>query len=183
MKWRSEVAVVLMVTGALAPVRLVAAQQTAPAPDPECACYEKPGEPGEPGGNTGRLALFGIAGLAVLSGLPFGATSLQGLPFAAAPMPAPALQVATPESPVDAPASPQQLAAAPTRTPGPVAAARTPDALVLPEIERAGVVPPRTATHLPLLAAVGVLMVGGGGVLARRKAQQLKNKRRRFVAF
>lgn len=180
MKWRSEVGVVLMMAGALAPARVLAAQQPPPTgPDSACACYYNPEEPGE-GGNKGKFALLGLAGLAVLSGLPFGATSLQGLPFAAAPSPVPGVRVATPESPTETP-SPASSPTSPTRQVASAAEPVRPVPPPLPVIERAGMVAPKTATHLPLLAALGALMVGSGGLLARRKAQQRKNKRRRFV--
>ena len=177
MKWRSEVAVVLMVAGALAPARVVAQQAPPTEPDSACACHETPGEPGG-GGNNGRLALFGLAGLALLSGLPFGASAIQGLPFAAAPSPVPGVQVAVPDTP-EAPTPGQP--AAPTRDVAMAPDAARPAAPPLPVIEQRGVVPPKTATHLPLLAAVGALMVGSGGWLAHRQARLRKNKRRRFV--
>lgn len=171
---------VLMVAGALAPARVVMAQQqpaaSAKEPDPACACHEKPGE-GD--GNNGRLALLGLAGLALLSGLPFGTTAIQGLPFAAAPSPVPGIQVAVPETPAPTAGQP----AAPTQTLAVAPAAERPGAPPLPVIEQRGVVPPKTATHLPLLAAIGALMVGSGGWLARRQARLRKNKRRRFVTI
>ncbi|HEY0970453.1 MAG TPA: LPXTG cell wall anchor domain-containing protein, partial [Gemmatimonadales bacterium] len=57
------------------------------------------------------------------------------------------------------------------------------DVAPLPAVEqRHGIVPPRTATHLPLLAAAGVLMVGAGALLSRKRSRE-RRRRRRFVAI
>ena len=156
---------------------------TARTPDPACACHADPaGEDSTlvPGGDKpGRtMLILGAAGLAVLSGMPFGGTSLQGLPFAAGPAPAmPSLaEVAEAEGSL----APESVAA-PTVVPTTVRAPGVP-ALLADAAPAAGMIPPRTATHLPLLAAAGLLLVGGGGLLARRDARE-RRRRRRFVAL
>lgn len=192
MTWRSEMVLTLAVLGAAAPTLALAQQK----PDPACACFvtdtptvpgEEPGGDGS-GGGARTLAILGAAGIAVLSGLPFGGTSIQGLPFVVAPVePArPGVQVALEPGlePVllpDAPAAPARALA-----PGALATAAAPAPIVPATIlgapiERAGIVPPRTATHLPLLAAVGVMMMGGGALLARRNTRERRRKRR-FIA-
>jgi len=178
---RSEFFLILGFLGASAPATTAMAQ--APGgitPDPACACYAPPDsseQPGEEGGDKpGKtMLLAGAAGLAVLSGVPFGGTTIQGLPFAAGPLPEPAQLAEAPEVVMPDPI------ATPAATP--IAPPAAPPALVeIPAEADGGIVPPQTATHLPLLAAVGLMMVGSGGILARRSAQERRRKRR-FVAM
>ena len=188
MMWRSKFILSLSLLGVLAPSSLVIAQAQPPAtptPDPACACHADPAGPDTtvvPGedkpGKT--MLILGAAGLAVLSGMPFGGTSLQGLPFAAAP---------APEMPVVAEVAEAEGVLAPDATAAPtvaapVAAAPAPFVPVLTQeaAPAVGMVPPKTASHLPLLAAAGLFMVGSGGLLARRDARE-RRRRRRFVAL
>lgn len=191
MKWRSEMVLAVWVVSMALPQVAAAQSPLVPTPDPACACFvktpEEPGEPGEEPGpdsptnpNKRKWVLLGAAGLAVLSGIPLGATTVQGLPFAAAPeMPG------APQAPVVAEAptveTPSPAPAAEPVVPAVVAAAPAP-VVPLPEVERAGMVPPKTATHLPLLAAAGVFMLGGGTVMARRSARE-RRRRKRFVSL
>lgn len=184
MKWRSQLVLALSLFSVLVPSFAGIAQaQLAPTPDPACACYADPaGEDSTlvPGGDKpGKtMLILGAAGLAVLSGMPFGGTSLQGLPFAAGPAPAmPSLVEVTVAEGALAP----EAAAAPTAAPM-VASAPGVPTLLEDAAPVVGMVPPKTATHLPLLAAAGLLMVGGGGLLARRDARD-RRRRRRFVAL
>ena len=111
----------------------------------------------------------------MLSGVPFGGTTIEGLPVAAGAVPEPAQLAEAPEVVTPDPVAP------PTATP--VAPPVAPPALVeIPEEAAGGIVPPKTATHLPLMAAVGLMMVGSGGMLARKGAQERRRKRR-FVAM
>lgn len=176
---RSELFLILGFIGASAPATTAMAQALGGVtPDPQCACYapsdstEEPGGGGGPPGPPGKTMLVaGAAGLAVLSGLPFGGTTIQGLPFAAAAVPEP-VQVS------EAPG-----AVTPDPVEAPIAPPAAPPALVeLPAEAAGGIVPPSTATHLPLLAAVGLVMVGSGGVLARKGSRERRRKRR-FVAM
>ena len=184
MKWRSQLVLSLSLFAVVAPSFPGAAHaQLAPTADPACACHADPAEQDStlvPGGDKpGKtMLILGAAGLAVLSGMPFGGTSLQGLPFAAGPAPAmPSLAEVAEADGALAPETP----AAPTVVPSVVRAPGVPSLLdeVAPAV---GMVPPSTATHLPLLAAAGLLMVGGGGLLARRDARERRRKRR-FVAL
>ena len=148
------------------------------SPDPACACHAQPDTSTTPGGTPHKtLLLIGAAGLAVLSGLPFGGTSIQGLPFAAASAGPSNIDLADAAGLVS-PAAPTEEAVTPVVPVPKPFVART-----LPEIAAAtGLIPPKTATHLPLLAACGLLMVASGGVLARRGARERRRKRR-FVAL
>lgn len=180
---RSELLLIVGFLGASAPATAAVAQATGGVlkPDPECACYAPTDSTKEPGGGGGgetpgkTMLLAGAAGLAVLSGLPFGGTTIQGLPFAAAPAPGMPSEVQVAEAPGAVAPDP---AATPAMAPTPGA----PALVLVPEEAAAGLIPPKTATHLPLLAAMGVLMVGSGGLLARRGARE-KRRRRRFVAM
>ncbi len=183
MKWRSQLVITLSLFSVLAPSYVGTVHAQAPTPDPACACHADPA--GEdttavPGGDKPGKAMLilGAAGLAVLSGMPFGGTSLQGLPFAAGPAPAmPALAEVVEAEGALAPETPAAPSVVPTAVRAPVV-----PILLEDEAPAAGIVPPRTATHLPLLAAAGLLMVGGGGLLARRDARE-RRRRRRFVAL
>ncbi|MHB1222979.1 MAG: hypothetical protein ACYC2G_02875 [Gemmatimonadaceae bacterium] len=184
MKWQSGLVLALSLLGLTAPTSVALAQAMGTsAPDPSCACHAPPDSSETPGDTPGRtMLIFGAAGLAVLSGVPFGGTSLQGLPFAAAPtdeaLPT-GVQVADAAGTMEPQAPAATLAAPPGVTLAPVPAG----APVIPEMAaQAGMVPPTTATHLPLLAAAGLLMVGGGGLLARRDSRE-RRRRRRFVAL
>jgi LPXTG-motif cell wall-anchored protein len=165
---------------------------------------ETPGTPGTPGGpgtpdsldsaNPRRTWVYlGAAGVALLAGLPLGSSGVQGLPFAAAGTPA----APSGRSVAEATPAPNATAEVPIVSRGDVApsapmlasATPTPAAPVTPEAPEAGspmamlgLVPPKTATHLPLLAALGVLLVGAGGLLARRASRE-RRRRRRFVAI
>ena len=193
MKWRSEMVLVVWLVSMALPQVVAAQGPMVPTPDPACACYVKPpDEPGEepdPDSPTNprnrKWFVLGAAGLAVLAGIPFGGTTVQGLPFAAAPE----LPGAQP-APVVAEAPVVEL---PTAAPAPVAAPAVPGVPMVavaapapaelpPEIERAGMVPPKTATHLPLLGAMGVFMLGGGAMVARKGARERRRKKR-FVAL
>lgn len=189
MKWRSVLVLAAWAPGLLVPARTTLAQQAVPggAPggvDPACACFEQnpPGDGDGPGSDR-KWLLAGAAGLALLSGIPFGGTTAQGLPFAAGlPAPEAPLLAEAPELPAaaDVPAASPAVG---ERSPG-VGGTGTPAALTpLPPVEeRHGIIPPKTATHLPLLAAAGVLMVGAGALLSRRQSRE-RRRRRRFVAL
>ncbi len=184
MKWQSQLVLSLSLFAIVAPsFPGVAQAQLAPTPDPACACHADPAGQDStlvPGGDKpGKtMLILGAAGLAVLSGMPFGGTSLQGLPFAAGPAPAmPSLAEVAEADGALAPETP----ATPTVVPSVVRAPGVPS-LLDDAAPAFGIVPPNTATHLPLLAAAGLLMVGGGGLLARRDARERRRKRR-FVAL
>lgn len=162
---------------------------------------ETPGNPGGPGipdsvsgAHPGRTWIYlGAAGVALLAGLPLGSGSgVQGLPFAqagtAVAPPGRSLAEATPTPGV---ASEVPMVSRGDVAPGGEAAAPGGAASATPAAPRPeepmpmamlGLVPPRTATHLPLLAALGVLLVGAGGLLARRASRE-RRRRRRFVAI
>jgi hypothetical protein len=160
---------------------------------------ETPGEtPGatDPGDDDDRApwAFLGAAGLALLSGVPFGGAGVQGPLFGTLPTspggPAPTQVAAAPTTPVERPGvvelppSPQAPRAG-RLVPGagggtPTGPVRSPVDSIL-DTPRAGRVAPKTATHLPLFGALGVLMTGAGLLLARRGERQ-RRRRRRLVA-
>ncbi|HEU4629607.1 MAG TPA: hypothetical protein VFS08_07660 [Gemmatimonadaceae bacterium] len=165
-----------------------------------------PEPPGTPGGTPDSVTsgsprrtwvYLGAAGVALLAGIPFGGSGAQALPFAPsgdsrAPLgpsvmgmqPAPPAAARGPEIPV---VSHGDVAPAPVgeargaATPGTATAPAPASGPMLPAAVL-GLVPPKTATHLPLLGALGVLLVGAGGLLGRRAARE-RRRRRRFVAI
>ena len=158
----------------------------------DCACtVAPPGDGDETEAGRARKknwAILGAAGLGLVFGLPFGGGAGQGLPFAGAvPTELPAGDVAA--LPVDgALPAPLALGSAPAANPalagpaggygpslaaGPAPAARG--------VFRRGLIPPRTATHLPLIAALGVAMSGGGLWLLRRRGKQTRRRRRKVL--
>lgn len=208
MRLRFVVVVAAWASGILVPARIGLAQQVVPGGtvgqvDPACACFvtEGPGDiPGEdpgdvqaPGSGSDRdrkWAWAGVAGLALLAGLPLGGGSAGGVPFAGGGGESGPL-VALDDAPV-----PQEVpAGARPGLPAPVVPADQPaplhgdaaplagDVMPLPAVEeRHGVVPPKTATHLPLLAAAGVAMLGAGVLLSRNRTRE-RRRRRRFIAL
>ena len=174
MKWRSELVVTASLVALLMPSAVLAQSSS---PDPACACHAEPDTSTTPGGTPHRtMLLLGAAGLAVLSGLPFGGTSMQGLPFAAGAAQPSNIDLAEAAG-VPAPARPGEEAVLPV-----VPVPKPFQARTVPELAAVGLIPPKTATHLPLLAACGLLMVASGGLLARRGARERRRKRR-FVAL
>ena len=157
---------------------------------------EVPGNPGDPGipdstaGDPSKRTwvYLGAAGVALLAGLPLGGSSVQGLPFALAGAP----PVSDDREVNELPQTIGAVTDTPTASRGdiaPVIPSHTPEAAgsapAAPEaspLAMIGLVPPRTATHLPLLAALGVLLVGFGGLLARRTRRE-RRRRRRFAPF
>lgn len=160
----------------------------------DCACTVRPpgdGDETEAGrARKKNWAILGAAGLGLVFGLPFGGGAAQGLPFAGAdPTALPAGDVAA--LPVagalpapsllalgTAPAANPALAGPaggsdPSLAAGPAPAARG----VVPR----GLIPPQTATHLPLIAALGVAMSGGGLWLLRRRGKRTRRRRRKVL--
>lgn len=161
---------------------------------------EIPGTPDSTSGSGSRRSwvYLGAAGVALLAGIPFAGSGVQALPFApamagappgiagAAPAPSSAAPSMGPVSAAEVPivSRGDVVPIAPgTGEAGPLAAAApAPGARrSVPALVR-GLVPPKTATHLPLLGALGALLVGAGGLLARRTARE-RRRRRRFVAI
>ena len=168
-----------------------------------------PGDPGNPGGpgdpvtpdslgssgSKRAWVYLGAAGVALLAGLPLGGAGVQGLPFAQAGAPAaPAggqLAESTPTTGAStdvpimsrgdvAPSTPVMGSGASAST-TPIPPGAHDEGTPMP-LAMLGLVPPKTATHLPLLGALGVLLVGAGGLLARRASRE-RRRRRRFVAI
>jgi LPXTG-motif cell wall-anchored protein len=153
-----------------------------------------PDGPGIPDSTSGdhskrTWVYLGAAGVALLAGLPLGGSSVQGLPFApvGGPPGSGDREVAElPQTPGTAAETPtvsrgEIAPVIPSQAPGAAAG----DAPAVPEaspLAMIGLVPPKTATHLPLLAALGLLLVGGGALLARRTTRE-RRRRRRFVAI
>jgi len=158
---------------------------------------EVPGNPGDPGipdstagDHSKRTWVYlGAAGVALLAGLPLGGSSVRGLPFA--PIGAP--PGSGDREVTELPQAPGTAAETPTVSHGEIApvipsqapasaAGTAPGAPESSPLAMIGLVPPKTATHLPLLAALGILLVGVGGLLARRTTRE-RRRRRRFVAI
>lgn len=114
---------------------------------------QQPGSPETPGSSPTRRgwAAVGAAGLAIVAGVPLGS----------------ALQPALPFRPVVAEMSEQ-----------PVVVAGMPEAVPLP-VEAAGILAPNTASHLPLLLAIGIAAMAGGVALLRDRKR--RRRRRRVV--
>lgn len=114
---------------------------------------QPPGSPESPGGSPTRRgwAAVGAAGLALVAGVPLGS----------------ALQPAMPFRPVVAEIAEQ-----------PVIVASAPAAVPLP-VEAAGVLAPNTASHLPLLLAIGIAAIAAGIALLRDRKR--RRRRRRVV--
>lgn len=134
-----------------------------------------PGDDDSPSGRRGWAAL-GAAGLALAAGIPLGAALQPTMPFR------PVIAEAAPVTPVEAPGA---LPSPEAATPGPVAnldqggnpfapAGATPG---VTQQQAEGVLAPDTASHLPLLLAIGVAAIAGGVALLRDQ----RRKRRRSM--
>ncbi len=110
-----------------------------------------PGAPNAPRPSRTGWAAIGAAGLALVAGVPLGS----------------ALQPAMPFRPVVAEMSEQ-----------PVIVAELPASVPLP-VEAAGILAPNTASHLPLLLAVGIAAIAAGIALLRDRKR--RRRRRRVV--
>ena len=148
--------------------------------DALCRCFAGDSTAGRDRGRD--WAVLGAAGLVILAGIPFGSAGTPAIPFAEGPL------AASPPGPLaEAPGAPPAGPAG-TAPGGPTAAVpgSAPVTVELPvdvPMVPLGIVPPKTATHLPLLAAAGVLLMAGGGMLARRQARRQRRRRRRIVAI
>lgn len=145
--------------------------QLAPGAPEDCKCVtERPTEPpwvpptqppplGPPGtppsGGRSGLAALGAAGIALLAGIPLGSALQPALPFR--PVVA---ELATPAVPAAQPLPP------------------LPEAVPLPITEvAAGVLAPDTASHLPLLLAVGIAAIAAGVALLRDRRRRRRRRR------
>ncbi|HEX5831620.1 MAG TPA: LPXTG cell wall anchor domain-containing protein [Gemmatimonadaceae bacterium] len=159
------------------------AQQLGLVPE-GCACSLLPDTIGtEPEEEKDRKrrnwwAILGATGLGFVFGLPMGSGPAQGLPFGGTGG-VPAELASVPPGELEAPGEVARPDALPGM--GPAAPRRMlelpPDSVAADR--RAPIVPPRTATHLPLIAALGVAMLGGGGLLLRRRKRERRRRRRR----
>ena len=146
-------------------------------------------------GDRAPWAFLGAAGLVLLSGVPFGGGGVQGplfgmLPTGMGGLDGPGQAGSAPTTPIER-AGVTELTPSPGDAGGsalppagagggdPVSPRSAVDsALATP---RLGFVPPKTATHLPLFGAIGVLMTAAGLFLARRSERQ-RRRRRRLIA-
>ncbi len=166
------------------------AQGTVPAPvlDPACQCVVGGADSTVLGDRDrdGGWAFLGAAGLALLAGIPLGGAGAPAIPFVEGPA-APAAGVpageiaALPPGTETTPAVPGGIASIDSTAGSPPAA--TDSVADRPMAAPVGLLAPKTATHLPLLAAVGVLLLAGGALLARREARRQRRRRRRLVAI
>ena len=151
--------------------------------------------PGEStaGGSSNKApwAFLGAAGLALLSGVPFGGSVAAGPLLGALPTSPETIASTTgtplPEPPIERAGTTDLPPASPSTRQGAGGGGATPADSVpavadsLREPARPGLVAPKTATHLPLFGAAGVLMTGLGLLLARRSARQQRRRRRLLV--
>lgn len=162
---------------------------TLPEPDGADAL---PGESSNGGSsNKAPWAFLGAAGLALLSGVPFGGSVAAGPLLGALPTGPETLASTTgtplPEPPIERAGTTDLPPASPSTRSGTGGGDAAPGDSVLAaadslrEPARPGLVAPKTATHLPLFGAAGVLMTGLGVLLARRSSRQQRRRRRLLV--
>ena len=148
-------------------------------------------------GSRAPWAFLGATWLVLLSGVPFGGGGVQGPLFGALPVSPGTVEgpqvAATPAAPIERagvaelPPSATERAASTLPVVGGDGNGRgsAGSAVGVPPATgragRAGRVPPKTATHLPLIGALGVLMTGAGLLLVRRSSRRQRRRRRRLI--
>jgi len=166
-------------------------------PPPETPGSLPVGSDGTKGtGSRAPWAFLGATGLVLLSGVPFGGGGVQGPLFGVLPVSPGTLEgpqvAAAPTAPIERagvtelpPSSSERATSALPAVGGGEGSASAGSAIALPPTTgrggRAGRVPPKTATHLPLVGALGVLMTGAGLLLLRRSSKQQRRRRRRLI--